>query len=73
MLCLWCRLAAVALLRPLAWELPYATGATLKKKKKKKRKRKQILKAGFGGWVVYMFKKHRDYVLDWGKESVGHR
>ena len=34
---LWCRLAAVALLRPLAWELSYATGASLKEKKKKKR------------------------------------
>ena len=32
---LWlcCRLAAVALIRPLAWEPPYAAGATLKKKK----------------------------------------
>ena len=31
---LWlrCRLAAVALILPLAWELSYATGATLKKK-----------------------------------------
>ena len=31
---LWCRLAAVALIRPLGWELPYATGAALKDKKK---------------------------------------
>ena len=31
---LWlrCRLAAVALIRPLAWELPYAVGEALKKK-----------------------------------------
>ena len=28
---LWCRLAAVAPLRPLAWELPCAAGAALKK------------------------------------------
>ena len=27
---LWCRLAAVAPIRTLAWELPYATGAALK-------------------------------------------
>ena len=27
---LWCRPAAVAPIRPLAWELPYATGAALK-------------------------------------------
>ena len=32
---LWlrCRLAATAPIRPLAWELPYAVGAALKKKK----------------------------------------
>ena len=29
------RLAAAALIRPLAWELPYAAGAALKRKKKK--------------------------------------
>ena len=32
---LWCRPAAVALIRPLAWEPPYAVGAALKKAKKK--------------------------------------
>ena len=31
---LWCRLAGVAPLQPLAWELPYAAGVALKKKKK---------------------------------------
>ena len=36
LLWLWCRLAAVAPSRPLAWEPPYATGAALKKNKKKK-------------------------------------
>ena len=35
---LWCRPAAVALIRPLAWDLPYAVGADLKKDKKKKKK-----------------------------------
>ena len=39
LLCLWCRLAAVALIRPLAWKPPYATGAALKSKKKKGRKK----------------------------------
>ena len=29
----WCRLTAVALIQPLAWELPYAMGAALKKVK----------------------------------------
>ena len=31
----WCRPAAVALIRPLAWELTYATSVALKSKKKK--------------------------------------
>ena len=35
---LWlrCRLAATALIRPLAWEPPYAAGTALKRKKEKK-------------------------------------
>ena len=37
---LWNRSAAVALIRPLAWELPYAAGVALKTKKKKKKKTK---------------------------------
>ena len=35
LLWLWCRPAAVALIRPLAWEPPYAMSAALKTKKKK--------------------------------------
>ena len=34
---LWCRVAAVVPIQPLAWELPYVAGATLKSKKKKKK------------------------------------
>ena len=34
----WCRPAATVLIRPEAWELPYATGVTLKKTKDKKKK-----------------------------------
>ena len=30
--------AATTLIQPLAWELPYAKGVTIKKKKKKKNK-----------------------------------
>ena len=37
-LCLWCRLAAAAPIRPLAWELPYAAGAALKKREKGRKK-----------------------------------
>ena len=32
---LWGRLAAIALIRPLAWEPPYATGVALKRQKDK--------------------------------------
>ena len=31
---LWCTLAAAALIRPLAWEPPYAAGTALKSQKK---------------------------------------
>ena len=31
LLWLWCRLAAVAPIQPLAWELPYAMGVALKR------------------------------------------
>ena len=32
LLWLWCRPAAIASIRPLAWKPPYATGVALKKK-----------------------------------------
>ena len=35
---LWCRPAATAPIRPLAWELPYATGMALKRRKKERKK-----------------------------------
>jgi len=37
---LWYRLAATALIGPLAWEPPYATGAALEKAKRQKKKKK---------------------------------
>ena len=40
LLWLWHRLVVTALIRPLAWEPPYAAGAALKKTKKKKKKKK---------------------------------
>ena len=40
MLWLCCRLAALALIRPLAWEPPHAVGVALKRQKKKKKKKK---------------------------------
>ena len=41
----WLRSAAVALIGPLAWRLPYAGGVALKGKKKKKKKKKKNFKA----------------------------
>ena len=38
LLWLWCSLAAVTLIRSLAWESPYTSGTALKSKKKKKKK-----------------------------------
>ena len=52
MLWLWHRLAATVLIRPLAWEPPYAAGVTLKKspkKKKKKRRRRRKKERKKGG------------------------
>ena len=40
LLWLWYKLAAEALIQPLAWELSYAVGAGLKRQKKKKKKKK---------------------------------
>ena len=37
---LWHRQAATALIRPLAWEPPYAMGEALKEQKTKKKKKK---------------------------------
>ena len=37
----WHRLAAVVLIQPPAWELPYAAGAALKKQKEKKKEKKR--------------------------------
>ena len=39
LLLLWYRLAATALIQPLAWEAPYAVGAALKRQKDKKLKK----------------------------------
>ena len=38
LLWLWCRPVATALIRPLAWETPYAAGAALEKAKSQKNK-----------------------------------
>ena len=42
LLWLWYRPAAVAPIRPLVWEPPFAAGAALKQKEKKKKKKKWV-------------------------------
>ena len=37
LLWLWCRLAAAALIHPLAWEIPHAAGVALQSKTKTKK------------------------------------
>ena len=46
LLWLWRRLVATSLIIPLAWELPYAMGAVLKRQKRTKKK--EEVKFGFG-------------------------
>ena len=53
---LWCRPAGVAPVGPLARELPYAMGITLKKKKKKA--------------VSLLFLDHFDYNTAWIKQLI---
>ena len=43
---LWRRLAAVALIRPLAWEPPYAPGVALKEKEKEREREREREKGG---------------------------
>ena len=44
---LWCRLAVTALIRPLAWEPPYAAGVALKAQNDK---RKKNVNFSFASW-----------------------
>ena len=46
LLWLWCKPAAVASFRPLAWEPPYAVGTALKRQKTKKFKNLKIKPLG---------------------------
>ena len=46
LLWLWCRLAAIALIWPLAWELPYTVGVDKKEKEGKKERKKERRREG---------------------------
>ena len=54
LLWLWCRPAAVALIRTLAWEPPHAEGAALQSKKKEREKERKVFHLdiqAFNFWV----------------------
>ena len=64
LLWLWCRPAAVALIWPLAWELPYAASAALKSKKKKRGKMLSISYHHF--FILILF-----FLAAWGGYACG--
>ena len=51
---LWCRLAAVDPIQPLAWDLPYAMGVALKIKRKREKegRRKEVRKRKEGKTIL---------------------
>ena len=57
LLWLWCRPAATALIRPLAWEPPYAVGAAqeIAKKKKERKEEKIVFYHGTFHFHVFFF------------------
>ena len=60
LLWLWCRLAAAAPIRPLAWELPYVMGVALKNKKILKRRRNPLGGLIVAQWLMNPTSIHED-------------
>ena len=70
---LWCKLAAVALIQPLAWELPYAANVDLKRTKNPK-KQKHIFAICLTGWeIASAVLKNSQAVGRWVLAKVGRR
>ena len=68
LLWLWCRPAATAPIRPLAWEPPYATGTALEKAKRRKKNTYFEVHKGIPLWF-HIFLGHKpktidDFILD---------
>ena len=61
LLWLWCRPEAIAPIRPLTWELPYAADVALEKTKKKERKKKDYLKGALR--MIYSNLQNRNFPL----------
>ena len=62
---LWHRPAAIALIHPLAWEPPSATGAALKRKKKKKLLPYHILTYGIHETGIWKYKDEINVFFAW--------
>ena len=67
---LWCRLEAVALIRPVAWEPTYATGLVLKRKKKEKKKGPTSLPQDIMTHNASLFTAHH-FLLECGVREGG--
>ena len=65
LLWLWCRSAATAPIRHLAWELPYAVCVALKRQKKKKKEKKKEKKK-----KNILNRKRKEQGFTQGKEGV---
>ena len=65
LLWLWCRLAAIAPIRTLAWEPPYAAGAALEKAKKKKEYLYPLLFVYLGYFQLFIITKILAAVIIW--------
>ena len=56
LLCLWCRLAATAVIPPLTWELPHAMDAALKRQTNKQTKHQKTVTLLFGLIFILLLK-----------------
>ena len=57
LLWLWNRPVATALIRPLAWDPPYAAGAALEKEKRTKKKKKTY----YSSSLMFIFLTHSEF------------
>ena len=86
LLWLWRRPVAAALIRPLAWELPYAEGSALKKKTKKPKQTNIVIKNCFLDFSLFIvlhliaiqmpymsevYRRKRNYMTCSGSDNSG--
>ena len=69
LLWLWCRPAVAALIRSLAWELPYVAGVALKSKQQQQKKKK-LYKVVYV-FITFFFWLFKDTPLAYGPSRLG--